>query len=118
MSMILIVFDLSFVFRGTYNELYARLEWDGFEGNVSNILTTSVFDLIPVSLILYYHMTNFKTIKIASVSNKQEDDPINDAASYAPECIDVTYALATESNWHEEEGEGDEYNFLATSMMP
>ena len=63
MFMILIIFDLSFVLRAVYNEIYIRLEIDGFKGSVSNILSTSIFDLIPISLILYYHMKNFKTIK-------------------------------------------------------
>lgn len=59
---ILIIFDLSFILRATYNEIYVRSEFAYFTACLTNILSGSIFDLLPISLILFIHNHNFKTI--------------------------------------------------------
>ena len=71
----------------------------------SNILLTFVFDLLPVSLILYYHMKNFKIIERTTVDKLQQErtDSIADDVSYA-----VSFALNPDTEGVILESEGHE----------
>ena len=70
MGTILITFDLACGLRAAYDSAYVQANPDGMAGNISNILATSVFDLLPISCILYYHMKNFKTIVRTTADDK------------------------------------------------
>ena len=63
---ILIVFDLSFVFRALYDDVLAenlRSTGKDYANTVLVTFTGTVFDFIPISLILYLHGQNFETIQ-------------------------------------------------------
>lgn len=62
---ILIVFNLSFVMRALYDDLIAidlKDAGDDFANAVILTFTGTVFDFIPISLILYLHGKNLETI--------------------------------------------------------
>ena len=62
---ILIVFNLSFVMRALYDDLIAidlKDAGDDFANAVMLTFTGTVFDFVPISLILYLHGKNLETI--------------------------------------------------------
>ena len=63
---ILIVFNFSFVMRALYDDLLAedlKEAGDDFANAVMLTFTGTVFDFIPISLILYLHGKNLETIQ-------------------------------------------------------
>lgn len=76
--MILVIFDLSFVLRAVYNEIYVALNLDDTVGYITSILSGSIFDCMPISLILYYHMKNFKAIKPVEAEKQNQEDTIDE----------------------------------------
>ena len=60
MLLILIIFDLSFIARACFDQLFIEKQDDfNFTMALSSILSGSVFDMVPVMLILYIHTLNF-----------------------------------------------------------
>ena len=72
---ILIVFDLSIITRAFYDYLFANKDLDySFVTALFGILSSLVFDIIPVTLILLFHTLNFKEIYIDQNNDVKLDD--------------------------------------------
>ena len=64
LTWILILFDLSYVFRGIYDYyLISTLTLYKLAGAIMNIMCPAVFDFMPMTLILFFHYRNFKPHK-------------------------------------------------------
>jgi len=61
--LVLWLFDISYLLRAIYSQVFFFDQIENFTALVLDLFIGILFDLIPLSMILYIHRRNFKTIK-------------------------------------------------------
>lgn len=65
-KIILSIFDMVYIFRGSYQIYYALKVFDNDNHAcpfmIFNVFTATIFDYVPLSLVLFIHMINFRTV--------------------------------------------------------
>mmetsp|Transcript_35971 Transcript_35971/g.47332 ORF Transcript_35971/g.47332 Transcript_35971/m.47332 type:complete len:118 (-) Transcript_35971:523-876(-) len=61
--LVLWLFDISYLLRAIYSQVFFFDQIENFTVVVLDLFVGILFDLIPLSMILYIHRRNFKTIQ-------------------------------------------------------